>query len=153
VIAPVPSRRTITSSCASKKLLGALLRFADFPVAVRRLVEARLEIAQLALHLADAGNEDAHGPARGAEQRGDADREHIGVVVGRRGGRSGEEAEGDRKRHRGDDGRADDQREQPAADNGGFSEVGARAHGPFPAWHASRGSSVKPRRCLLLSMQ
>ena len=46
-----------------EKACGALLRFPYFPVAVCRLVQTRFEIAQLPLHLADAGDENSHGSA------------------------------------------------------------------------------------------
>ena len=112
---------------------GALLRFAYFPVAIRRVVEPRLEIAQLGLHLADAGNQDSDGSARGAEQRRDADGEHVGIVVGLGGSRPGEEAEGDRKSHRGNRHPADNEGKEAAAEDGGLSERGVRPHGPCPA--------------------
>jgi hypothetical protein len=64
-----------------EKALGALLRFADFPVAIRRLVETRFHVAQLDLHLADARNEDANAAAGGTEQRRHADGERMGIVV------------------------------------------------------------------------
>ncbi len=116
-----------------EKALRALLRLPDFPVAVGRFLEARLEIPQLRLHLADARNKNGHRPARGAEQCRDADREQVWVVMRRMRRRPGQEAEGDRKRHRRDDGRADDEGEEFAGENGGFSEGGAWAHGPlFP---------------------
>ena len=52
------------------------------------------------------------GAAGGAEQRRGADREQVGIVVRRRApSRAGQEAERDRKRHRGDDGGADDERQ------------------------------------------
>ena len=65
-----------------EKAFGALLRFADFPVAVFGLVEPPLEAAQLRLHLADAGQQDAHAAARRAEQRRDADGKRIRIVMG-----------------------------------------------------------------------
>ena len=49
--------------------------------------------------------------------------------------RPGQEAEGDRKRHRRNGDGANDEREQAAAENGGFSKMCARAHCRFPAWY------------------
>ncbi len=116
-----------------EKALAALLRLAHLPIAIRFLVDARLQIAQLRLHLPDAGNEDADGAARGAEKRRHPDREHLRIVVGLRRGRAGDKAEGDGKRHRSDDRRTNEEGEQPVSENGGFSEGGAWAHGPCPA--------------------
>ena len=67
-----------------EEALAALLRLAHLPIAIRFLVDARFQIAQLRLHLADAGDEDADGAAGGAEQRRDPDREHLRIIVGLR---------------------------------------------------------------------
>ena len=48
---------------------------------------------QLGLHLADAGDQNPDGPACGAEQGGNADRERIRIVVRRRRGGSRKKAE------------------------------------------------------------
>ena len=57
------------------------MRLPYLPIAVRRLVEAPFKTAQFRLHLADAGDQDADSAASGAEQRRDADREHMRVIV------------------------------------------------------------------------
>jgi hypothetical protein len=111
---------------------GALLGFADFPVAVRGPFELRLEVAQLRLHLPDAGNQDAQSAAGGAEQRRNADGERMRIVVRPRGHGARHEAEGGAERHRRDHDRADDEGEEPTAEYGGSAEDGARAHGPCP---------------------
>ena len=115
-----------------EEAFGALLRFADLPIAVGSFFEMGFKAPQLRLHLADAGNQEAHGPACGAEQGGDADGKSIRIVVVslRQGAR--QEAERDAERHRRNHDGADDEGEQPAGDDGGFQEGDAREHGPYP---------------------
>ncbi len=128
---------------------GAFLRFADFPVAVGRLFEPRLEVAQLRLHLPDAGNQDTQGAAGGAEQRRNADGERVRIVMRARRHGSRHEAERGAERHRRDHDRADDEGEQPTGKNGRSAEDGARAHGPFRSARRSRLSTTS-RQCWAL---
>src|SRR6202140_5294858 len=115
-----------------EEALGALLRFADLPIAVGSLLEMRLEAAQLPLDLVEARNKETHRPACGAEQGGDADRKSVRIVVRSLRPRSRQKAEGDAERHRRNDEGADDDGEEPAGDDGGFQEGNAREHGPYP---------------------
>ena len=64
-----------------EKALGAFLRLLEFPMAIFRVVEARLEAAQFGLHLADARQQNAHAAAGGAEQCGDANGERVRIVM------------------------------------------------------------------------
>ena len=65
-----------------EKALGALLGFPDFPIPIGCFIKSRLQVAQLSLHLPDSGKQDADGAARGTKQRGNANGEAVGVVVG-----------------------------------------------------------------------
>ena len=103
-----------------EEAFGALLRFADLPIAVGGLLEMRLKAPQLHLHLADAGNQDAHGPACGAEQGGDADRKRVWIVVCSLRHGSRQEAERDAERHRRNHNGADGESEETAGDDGGL---------------------------------
>ena len=58
-----------------EEAFGPLLVFAHFPVAVGGVIEPRLKVAQVLLHLADAGDQDAQCSACPAEQPGHPDRE------------------------------------------------------------------------------
>ena len=84
MIAPVAVAANDDVALRLEEALAAFLRLAHLPIAIRFLVDARFQIAQLRLHLADAGDEDADGAARGAEQRRDPDREHLRIIVGLR---------------------------------------------------------------------
>src|SRR5580704_3535536 len=57
-----------------------------------------------------------------------------------------QETEGDRKRHRGDGESADDERDQPAGQDGGLSEAGAVAHRPWSPLGRPFGRSCGARR-------
>ena len=128
--------------------LGALLLFLELPIAVRGFLEALLEVAQLLLHAADSGDENPYGAARGAEQRSDADGEHIGIVVGAGRCRARQEAERERKRHRGDDGGADESGKYAARDDGGLAQNGETSpHGLYPpARNGLRLRAIGPLR-------
>ena len=116
-----------------EKALGAFLRFLEFPVAILRLVETPLKPAQFGFHLADARQQDAHAAAGCAEQCGDADGERIRIVMRARGRRSRQKAESRRERHGSDGERADHERQEPAAEDRGLSDIGAIPHGLNPA--------------------
>ena len=83
-----------------EEAFGALLRFADLPIAVGSFLKMRFKAPQLRFHLADAGNQEAHGAACGTEQGGDADRERVRIVTCSLRQRARQEAERDAERHR-----------------------------------------------------
>ena len=129
---PTPSRRTMTSPCASKKLLARSC--ASLISQLRSEASSRCDLRRRSsAFIWRMRKSGTHGAAGGTEQGGDADRERVRIVTCSLRQRARQEAESDAERHRRHHNGADDEGESRRVMMAGFRRVTRGNMVPIPA--------------------